>query len=70
MMDILALDMATKTGWVTNIHGKRSGVIEFALERDDNEAVASLLLKYAPNKLNKWCFNFEFQYSAGYPLIW
>jgi hypothetical protein len=52
-MNILALDLATKTGWAKNIPGKRSGVIEFALERDDNEAVASLLLKYAPNELNK-----------------
>ena len=25
-MNILALDMATVTGWATNIHGRRSGI--------------------------------------------
>jgi hypothetical protein len=31
-MNILTLDLATKTGWASNIHGRRSGVIEFALK--------------------------------------
>lgn len=28
-MEFLALDLATKTGWATNIHGNRSGTVEF-----------------------------------------
>jgi len=35
-MNILSLDMATKTGWASNIHGRRSGVVEFALKRGES----------------------------------
>jgi hypothetical protein len=56
-MNILALDMATKAGWSTNIHGRRSSVVEFPIKRgwnpqDDNEADACLLLEYALFDLN------------------
>ena len=35
-MNILSLDMATKTGWASNILGNRSGVIEFQLKRGES----------------------------------
>ncbi len=61
-MKILSLDMATVTGWATNVHGNRSGTVEFPVKRgespgrgwdpaDDNEADAALLLEYGLNEL-------------------
>lgn len=41
-MNILSLDMATKTGWASNIHGNRSGVIEFALKRGESPGMRFL----------------------------
>jgi Holliday junction resolvasome RuvABC endonuclease subunit len=41
-MNILALDLATKTGWSTNIHGRRSGVIEFPIKRGESPGMRFL----------------------------
>ena len=41
-MNILSLDLATKTGWASNIHGRRSGVIEFALKRGESPGMRFL----------------------------
>ena len=41
-MKILTLDMATKTGWASNVHGQRSGVIEFALKRGESPGMRFL----------------------------
>lgn len=41
-MNIFSLDMATKTGWAANIHGRRSGVIEFALKRGESPGMRFL----------------------------
>ena len=41
-MNILSLDMATTTGWASNIHGRRSGVIEFALKRGESPGMRFL----------------------------
>ena len=51
-MNILALDLATKTGWATG----KAAMIEAARDRgwtpfDDNEADAALLLEYAMAEL-------------------
>jgi hypothetical protein len=34
-MNILSIDAATKTGWASNIFGRRSGITEFALKRGE-----------------------------------
>lgn len=41
-MNILSLDIATRTGWATNIHGKRSGAIEFPLKRGESPGMRFL----------------------------
>jgi len=41
-MKILALDLATKTGWATNINGRMSGVIEFPLRRGESPGMRFL----------------------------
>lgn len=41
-MNILALDIATKTGWACNINGKRSGVTEFTLKRGESPGMRFL----------------------------
>lgn len=41
-LNILSLDTATKTGWATNIHGRRSGVTEFALKRGESPGMRFL----------------------------
>ena len=41
-MNLFALDIATKTGWATNIHGKRSGVTEFAIKRGESPGMRFL----------------------------
>jgi len=52
-MKILALDMATKTGWATNIHGNRSGVIEFQLKRGESPGMRFLRFRAWLNELHK-----------------
>jgi hypothetical protein len=41
-MNILALDAATKTGWATNVHARRSGITEFALKRGESSGMRFL----------------------------
>jgi Holliday junction resolvasome RuvABC endonuclease subunit len=41
-MNIFALDLATKTGWSTNIHGRRCGVIEFPIKRGERPGMRFL----------------------------
>jgi len=41
-MKILALDLATKTGWATNAHGKRSGTVEFPVKRGESPGMRFL----------------------------
>ncbi len=41
-MNLFALDIATKTGWATNIHGRRSGIIEFAVKRGESPGMRFL----------------------------
>ena len=41
-MNILSLDLATKTGWASNILGKRSGVTEFKLKRGESPGMRFL----------------------------
>ena len=41
-MNIFALDLATKTGWSTNIHGQRAGVIEFPIKRGESPGMRFL----------------------------
>jgi Holliday junction resolvasome RuvABC endonuclease subunit len=42
IMNFFALDIATKTGWATNIHGKRSGTVEFAVKRGESPSMRFL----------------------------
>lgn len=51
MMNILSLDMATQTGWATNTHGKRSGVIEFALKRGESPGMRFLRCRVWLNEM-------------------
>lgn len=41
-MNILSFDIATRTGWATNIYGNRSGVIEFPLKRGESPGMRFL----------------------------
>jgi Holliday junction resolvasome RuvABC endonuclease subunit len=41
-MNIFALDLATKTGWSTNIHGRRSGIVEFPIKRGESPGMRFL----------------------------
>ena len=41
-MNILSLDLATETGWASNILGKRSGVTEFQLKRGESPGMRFL----------------------------
>jgi hypothetical protein len=41
-MNILTLDLATKTGWASNILGRRSGVVEFQLKRGESPGMRFL----------------------------
>ena len=41
-MKILALDTATKTGWATNVHGNRSGTVEFPVKRGESPGMRFL----------------------------
>ncbi len=41
-MNILSIDAATKTGWSTNIHGRRAGVIEFPIKRGESPGMRFL----------------------------
>ena len=41
-MNILSLDLATKTGWVSDILGKRSGVTEFQLKQGETPGMRFL----------------------------
>jgi hypothetical protein len=52
-MNILALDLATKTGWSTNIHGRRSGVTEFALKRGESPGMRFLRCRAWLNEMWK-----------------
>jgi len=52
-MKILALDMATVTGWATNVKGRRSGTIEFALKRGESPGMKFLRCRAWLNKLYK-----------------
>ena len=49
-MNLLALDLATKTGWSTNIHGRCAGVIEFPIKRGESPGMR-FLLEYAMDEL-------------------
>ena len=41
-MNIFAIDLATKTGWSTNIHGRRAGLIEFSIKRGESPGMRFL----------------------------
>jgi hypothetical protein len=41
-MNILAVDLATRTGWSTNICDRRSGVIEFPIKRGESPGMRFL----------------------------
>ncbi len=41
-MKILSLDMATVTGWATNVHGNRSGTVEFPVKRGESPGMRFL----------------------------
>lgn len=41
-MNILALDLGTKTGWSTNVDGRRSGTIAFDLKRGESPGMRFL----------------------------
>ena len=52
-MNILGLDMATRTGWACNIHGRRSGVIEFAVKRGESPGMRFLRCRSWLNEMLK-----------------
>ncbi len=52
-MNILALDMATRTGWASNVFGRRSGVIEFALKRGESPGMRFLRCRVWLNEMWK-----------------
>ncbi len=52
-MNILSLDMATKTGWASNIDGQRSGVTEFALKRGESVGMRFLRCRAWLNEMWK-----------------
>lgn len=52
-MNILSLDMATKTGWATNIYSKRSGVIEFQIKRGESPGMRFLRCRSWLNEMWK-----------------
>ena len=51
-MKILSLDLATITGWAANIHGRRSGVIEFQLKRGESPGMWFLRCRARLNELH------------------
>ena len=50
-MKILALDLATKTGWATNAYGRDSGTIAFALKRGESPGMRFLRCRAWLNEL-------------------
>ncbi len=52
-MNIFALDLATKTGWSTNIHGRRTGVIEFPIKRGESPGMRFLRCRAWLNEMWK-----------------
>jgi len=52
-MNILALDLASVTGWATNVHGRRSGVVDFALKRGESPGMRFLRARAWLAEL--WC---------------
>ena len=52
-MNILSLDMATKTGWASNILGNRSGVIEFQLKRGESPGMRFLRCRAWLNEMHR-----------------
>lgn len=52
-MNILTLDLATKTGWASNILGKRSGVTEFQLKRGESPGMRFLRCRAWLNEMLK-----------------
>jgi Holliday junction resolvasome RuvABC endonuclease subunit len=63
-MNIIALDLATKTGWATNALDQVSGTIEFALKRGESPGMRFLrcrawlneLYRLVNGKLNVLCY--------------
>jgi hypothetical protein len=52
-MNILSIDAATKTGWATNILGRRSGITEFALKRGESPGMRFLRCRAWLNEMWK-----------------
>jgi Holliday junction resolvasome RuvABC endonuclease subunit len=52
-MNIFSLDLATKTGWASNIHGNRSGVTEFQLKRGESPGMRFLRCRAWLNEMWK-----------------
>ena len=52
-MNILSIDAATKTGWASNVHGRRSGVTEFALKRGESPGMRFLRCRAWLNEMSK-----------------
>ena len=52
-MNILAIDAATKTGWASNIFGRRSGITEFALKRGESPGMRFLRCRAWLNEMWK-----------------
>lgn len=51
-MRMLSLDLATKTGWATNIEGSRCGTIEFALRRGESPGMRFLRCRAWLNEIH------------------
>jgi crossover junction endodeoxyribonuclease RuvC len=52
-MEILSLDLATKTGWATNALSRASGTIEFALKRGESPGMRFLRCRAWLNEIHK-----------------
>jgi hypothetical protein len=50
-VNILALDLGTKTGWSTNVNGRRSGTIAFDLRRGESPGMRFLRLRSWLNEM-------------------
>lgn len=50
-MNILGLDLATKTGWATNVGARMSGAVEFALKRGESPGMRFLRCRAWLNKM-------------------
>lgn len=52
-MKILSLDLATTTGWATNVNGRRSGTVEFQVKRGESPGMRFLRCRAWLNEMLK-----------------